>query len=538
MSNALFLNAALRLAPESRHRRVHASQRRLVDVAGALQLLLLVVHTLASYVLAAMPFGGTGRIYKVRFHRRLLDGVMGELPAPAGVAVQSLQALLEAPADYFVTIIAQQALLTIIPLGLMLALLFAPHVDREVPRRVLHWALAFGGVAVFAAPYITGDFWLSLAWGRTLAQGLNPYYEVAANAALGLPHPPPMRATYGPLWLVNIGFISWLTGGGLWTAIPLKLQLFFTYAALLLVVSRLLREQPARDQGLGLLCLGWLPLGFIQLVSEGHNDGVMCALVMVWLYLLSRGRPYSAAAALACAALVKFAAAALFLAHVLYALPRTRSEVRAWVSRGLTSAAIAVSLALLFLAPFYRDVHMVDSLAAAQSYEFYLPRDLYFWFVIHLYAPPYAHLGARVVDYALLVVAALALVRHVQKPSWDSFLSVALALMSALLICFGGHVWPWYLMWLLPLAVLNMRGWLSRWVVGLVVAAPFPILVWNGLGHLPDRARIHEPSAAMYAFALGWVLLAGPALRALRPKLEPMGSAEVPLDVRRRKTTA
>src|SRR5262249_6906019 len=67
------------------------------------------------------------------------------------------------------------------------------ELSEDDARRALAWAIAFAAVAVPAFNVLTQDIWLSVAWGRLLEQGGNPFaeaYDVRLAADLPLEYDP------------------------------------------------------------------------------------------------------------------------------------------------------------------------------------------------------------------------------------------------------------------------------------------------------------------------------------------------------------
>ena len=73
--------------------------------------------------------------------------------------------------------------------------------------------------------------------------------------------------------------------------------------------------------------------------------------------------------------------------------------------------------------------------------------------------------------------------------------------MSALLFAGVSHVWPWYVVWALALAVLVPGWWLSRFVAGIAIIAPFTLVAWwiEPFEHHTEFAAL-----AMYGCAIAW----------------------------------
>ena len=65
-----------------------------------------------------------------------------------------------------------------------------------------------------------------------------------------------------------------------------------------------------------------------------------------------------------------------------------------------------------------------------------------------------------------------------RQPDNEQMLRTALAVMCAVSFSAISHIWPWYLIWTLALAALAPNWWLSRFILGLAILAPFTVVVW------------------------------------------------------------
>ena len=91
--------------------------------------------------------------------------------------------------------------------------------------------------------------------------------------------------------------------------------------------------------------------------------------------------------------------------------------------------------------------------------------------------------------------------------------------MSAVSFSLVGHVWPWFLLWVLALAALTPQAALARWGLGVALALPFPILIFTVPGW--TLRMLFIASLIPYAFALTWLLVVRrgwlPPVRATEP---------------------
>ena len=80
-------------------------------------------------------------------------------------------------------------------------------------------------------------------------------------------------------------------------------------------------------------------------------------------------------------------------------------------------------------------------------------------------------------------------------------------MMAAVSFSAISHLWPWYLIWTLPLVALVPGWWLSRFILAMAILAPFTVVAWwvPAVEDYKDLAAL-----VMYAGAAMWTLLTAP----------------------------
>ena len=151
------------------------------------------------------------------------------------------------------------------------------------------------------------------------------------------------------------------------------------------------------------------------------------------------------------------------------------------------------------MALFYRSPEFFDGVRLVSTWYFLQPRDA-------VQAVELA-LGLPLLPLALAVTAlfpvyaAYAAWTAWNEPTTERLLQAALAVMSAVLFTAVSHLWPWYVIWALALAVLLPSWWLSRFIIGVAVMSPFTLGFW----WIEPFANHREAVAfAMYALAILW----------------------------------
>jgi len=397
----------------------------------------------------------------------------------------------------------------LISTGVFLALLIllARHhqgLTADAPRMLFRWAAGFACASLLASPVLVKDFWLSLVWGRMAATGVNPYYaampvEMLRTLPVGQSD---LRMTYGPLWAVISAAIMWLSGEHIYLAALLfKLLLAAAWVWSVWLVWRLLEEHPLWNQCVGIAIFGWVPLSVTQIVADGHNDIVMVLFLLLWLYWLKRGDSMKSVLALASSVLTKYTTAPLFFLDLLQWRPWRKRQLLTYLPR-VTAAALFM---LLMFGLYYRSRGFFASTFSVKSWDFFTPSTaleaLQQLVGIHWWR------ATQVLRALFLLLAGYSVVRYWLRHDQTGVYQAALAILSAEMFGLAGHVWPWYLLWLLGGAALAPKSALARWVIGLAVASPFPILVWVVYPDINPFSIFFIPSLALYAFSVLWLAL-------------------------------
>jgi alpha-1,6-mannosyltransferase len=405
------------------------------------------------------------------------------------------------------------ALVSAAVLVLTLVLLNRPQsAVSALPGLVLRWAYAHAAVCALAWPVFTQDLWLSAVWGRMIAAGANPFHtRFTAETLVGLPLDHfPMPMSYGPLWGLLSGGVMLIAGEStLLATVLFKAVIAGLWLASLKLVFRLTEELPHTERSVALLLFGWLPAGVSQSLAEGHNDIAMVALVLVWLWLLQRGRA-QAAVALVASVLCKYVTAPLLLIDAIDALRRQKIGWRRYLLRLVLPAMFGLAV----MAVFYRSTAFFDGVRLIGTWYFLQPRDAVYAMetVLGLPLQPLA----LTVTVLFPAYALYALWRAWTEPRWEHLLHAGLAIMSAVLFTAVSHLWAWYVIWTLALAALLPAGWLSRFNIGVAVVAPFTLGSW----WLEPFEDYREGVAlAMYALAILWAIVTRPAPPAAAPEV-------------------
>ncbi len=469
-------------------------------IIGTLNLAFLIVRAILSYFLVTVaPFGIP------QDNERLFFSQIVEKLALFGSGFRDLISGngLFRNEFYFAAAVASPLFLSSLVFVALLVLLTKCRSDLtdDSPRTLFRWSVVFICVSAFSFPVFAQDFWLSIGWGRMAAAGTNPYYfDLTLEFTRNLPLDYTLgRMTYGPLWALISGILAWVAGGNvLAEAFLFKLLLTGALIGSLFLVWKLLAEYPLFHQCVGIAMFGWLPLTLTEIAAEGHNDIVMVFFLLLWLYFLQRGTIMAASVALAASVLIKYVTAPLFLVEILYFYFSLKRSPRTHVLPLLTAGAFMV----LVLGVFFRSPDFFDATSSMRAWHFFTPRDAIAALCRLLGIPGHPQYLPFLV-FPLLVVYQGS--RYIKASTDDAFRLMVLAVMSAILFTAPGHIFPWYLLWVVPFSALLPSQPLSQWNVGVALAFPFALLPLQ-FTNLSGFSRWELPGLLVFVFALLWQL--------------------------------
>ncbi len=226
---------------------------------------------------------------------------------------------------------------------------------REV---VLLFAFVFSVTLLLVYPWGAADLYDYALTGKLLAHyRVNPFVVPPASFAEEpwLAYAPWAHATvaYGPVWVILAAVAGRVAGDDLLASVlTFKLMAWLFYWLAILLVILISRHRAGGNTLADMLFFAWNPLVLLETMTNGHNDVIMVAFVLLALLLVARRRTAWAFASLAASALVKFMSAAISPLLVINQWQRhnTRAaRVRA-VAVGLLSFGLTIAV---FSLPFW-----------------------------------------------------------------------------------------------------------------------------------------------------------------------------------------
>jgi hypothetical protein len=354
--------------------------------------------------------------------------------------------------------------------GVSVAMLFAYAVAllyaRSLSTKAI-WAfvLASQALLVLGPPLQGTDIFNYIGYARLgVLHGLNPYTHVIAAES----HDPAAllatwlnwRDPYGPLFTALTYPLGLLPLPAAYWA--LKAATVALALALVWIVGRCARLT-GRDPRWAMLLVAANPLFLIDVVGGFHNDLFMMVPAMGAIALLLAGRDREAGAALAVAVAVKFTAV-LILPFMLVAArpPRRRGRLLSgFVLAVIPLAAISFALFGLALPNVAGQSQMLTSFSIA---------NLLGWALGFGGGAPGL---LEALEVCVVLVIAQQLLR---KGDWLAGAGWS----TAALIASLGSLWPWYLVWLLPLTALAQSARLRRVTLALTVFLALTSIPYTG----------------------------------------------------------
>ncbi len=337
-------------------------------------------------------------------------------------------------------------------------------------RRHSHPRLAplilFGGIVLalllmLTYPVGAADVVEYVNYGEVLAfHGVNPLVVPVADVpgAAFVQHSVFLHVTpnYGPVWIWISALVVRVMGQESLTPnlLGFKLVAILGYAALGVLIYRILRRRDPGDAVAGLLFFAWNPLVLYEFAVNGHNDSIMMAFALLGILFWQQKRPLLMVAALTLSFLIKVPTILLlplFLLAVARRQERRRDDWRILVVGGL------VSLALVAIAY----VALPDSLASLTNlagrsnlFTHSLPTLVALMLRVGGLGETLAQDIVRAAAVAALGIWYLIQLWNVwQRPS--RVLRYAYNAVLFLLLFVTPWFQPWYVTWLVALAALR-----------------------------------------------------------------------------------
>jgi hypothetical protein len=351
---------------------------------------------------------------------------------------------------------------------------------EEKLRELARAAIAFHLIAGIALPLTSSDLFTNLAYGHLTHLGVDSYQvglvalpEGDAFRALVPSRYMESRNSYGQV----ITLINWLStaAGNVWAAIAIHkmFSVAFALACVWLARSYCTTHLSGARRCRAFLLFPLNPVFVWEISGQSHNDGVMVVALTAAVVLASNGRAWPALASMIAGVISKMVVVpvlGLYLWHSLRSAP-------------MRAAAMIVALLGSSAMFWYFQADVISTVIGFsfnQSVHAYRISNSLGWFVYWAFAwagEP-AQVSAfrtfgMVTGLIMLVAAVRAMIRT--RSLRDVWRESLFFLIVVLLL--APHFQPWYLTWLLPLAMTSPESRAARFVAlfSVVFVAQYPI---------------------------------------------------------------
>ena len=366
-------------------------------------------------------------------------------------------------------------------------------------REVVVIIVGAGLLAWGALPANSTDIFGYIAFGRMAGiYGANPYVHTYSEFAdfysafvewdITMP--------YGPVGLPLFILVGRLSEHSvLGSVFVLKLIWLLTHFCNCWLLFRILKAwQP--DPTFGLFLFGLNPLVLVELMANGHNDGLMILFVLLAIFALQRERHTTALWLAMLAALVKLPGILVWVAFLFYLLRR-----RAWRALSL-GMLLSIAILLMLRVTLFPSAESLISLTNAGPFT----KNSFHELLIEWSGSLSNQLGAPM-GYETLysmdryIVATLfscfCLWRFWRIDDRRSLIRELGYIFLALLIGYAAWFFPWYVTWLLPLAALTEARPL-RWAI--VIFSWTALALYAFPNYVVTEAPLHRLWAVVRIF--------------------------------------
>ena len=253
------------------------------------------------------------------------------------------------------------------------------------------------------------------------------------------------------------------------------------------------------QRALAVSLFGWLPISFYQTVGEGHNDIVMVFFLLLWMYLVSKNKYQFTALTLTASALIKYITAPLLLLEIIQAGWKqgifSRKYLFVWV--------VSVLFVGIVLAPFWRGFDFFRPVTEMRSWAFLTPAYALISLAYMIHIPLLARLSPYLTDLLFVGFVFYYGIDFYRYRKFREFEAFTLAVLCAVLFMGVGHVWPWFIIWVLAPAAVALDCGLLRFVLPVGVLGIFLNLYWLVAS---DWKSMNYASIAFYAGVIGLMM--------------------------------
>ena len=300
---------------------------------------------------------------------------------------------------------------------------------------------------------------------------------------------------YGPFWYYISSLLVSIGGNNqVGTLLLFKGLAILSHLVNIVLVWRILSSIAPKRRVLGALLYAWNPLILLELAGSGHSEGVLLFLLFLgtWLYVAREGHWLRWVAFVAFGlALSMNLIVALFLPLLLWFDVRAERNIGRAIGGFCWRAVVVLLPALVIWLPFWRGASTFFALTSAIDMQHFIhspigtlvgPTHAFFRLIAYIlrFPPTWDPIssadvtlrGSATFIFALIYGNVFGRVRHAPltlrnvrshrdvdaesiKSGFDVLLYAWNVAVFAYLMLVAGWFWPWYLLWVLWIAVLR-----------------------------------------------------------------------------------
>ena len=367
-----------------------------------------------------------------------------------------------------------------------------------------HWIVAiiffllFCAILIATNPISSQDVFWNLFHGEIFTfYNQNPYLSTPENfsgdALLNnFPNWQNFTMTHGPLWTLLVSLITAIFPHNIvFQILLLRIILFSVLAALIYFIINLIKKTNPRWAFPAFIALSWQPLLLINTVNDCHNDILVGTGIVIGLFLIAQSKYIKGFTMLWLAVLVKYIALLLF--PLGFMLIWKKYGLRGSIKLSLKIILICAVLSVIFYYPFGYGAHVFNGLS--QHSEFFsnyttFPPAPFWLFTFNLSilenqisafsnsedTLKSAALIMQIICIALFILTYFYIIS--KKFYRENLFKKGFLILSAFLILMPIWFMPWYLIWLIPLAIILgplATAFVLVWGV-ISFPHPFPLL--------------------------------------------------------------
>jgi len=309
--------------------------------------------------------------------------------------------------------------------------------------------------------------------------------------------------THGPLWTLLVSAVSVLTANNLFSSVfILRMVLFIILGLVIGLMVFIVRQINPPWSFPAFIALSWQPLLLINTINNASNDIIIGLTALLGLFLISRGRYFQGFTVLWIGVLVKYVILLLIPLGIIFVIRRHGLKAMIKIITPIIGAIIL--LTLIAYLPFGYNIFQFPGLSyQSRLFQYTVLPPLPFWLTTvgaiingtdikeiinnNLQIPLLTFKERTPLELLVFVVRSLSVAIFLVFYFWllylpfrdeRDFFKRGFWIFSAYLLIAPFWFMSWYLIWLIPLAVISGLG-PTLFALGWSVIAfpyPFPIL--------------------------------------------------------------